>query len=376
MHALFPSTRGYNIPPAKDELEVSVIGPGYGECALVHFGDGNWLLVDSCVHADYSEPAPLRYLNDIGVPPDGVRLLGITHWDDDHCKGIAQLVRACPQAQVTMATAFVEKDFLAFVRVYSSPLTKNARAGVKEIKEVAEELFRTGRTVTAAGPARRLLCQNDISLSHGLPFEIWTLSPSDQEHQNFLAWVAKQIPRVGETRRVAVSRLRNDLSVVLHITVGADAILLGGDLEEEGNPNTGWSAVISLNGRPNMKAGVFKVPHHGSLTGHHNAVPASLLANEPIAVVAPFRNGSVSLPKRTDVTRIIGYAPQSYATTDLKGTATPRRLSTVDKTIKEVTARFSTLKRQPGMIRLRKRAGATSPWKVEEFGAAVPLAKI
>ena len=59
-----------------------------------------------------------------------------------------------------------------------------------------------------------------------------------------LGWIAKQMPEVGETRRVAVKRIRNDLSIVLHISVGSDTILLGGDLEEEGNPLTGWSATF------------------------------------------------------------------------------------------------------------------------------------
>ena len=33
-------------PPAPDELEVSLFGRGVGECAVVHLGSGEWLVVD------------------------------------------------------------------------------------------------------------------------------------------------------------------------------------------------------------------------------------------------------------------------------------------------------------------------------------------
>ncbi len=35
--------------PEPDEIEVSLIGPGYGESVLVHLGDGEWVVADSCV---------------------------------------------------------------------------------------------------------------------------------------------------------------------------------------------------------------------------------------------------------------------------------------------------------------------------------------
>jgi hypothetical protein len=120
----------------------------------------------------------------------------------------------------------------------------------------------------------------------------------------------------------------------------------------------------------------FKVPHHGSDTGHHAQIPVQLLDTEPLAVVAPFKNGNVSLPKPTDVTRIIGYAPNSFTTSNLAGRANPRRPTAVEKAIREVTKRFSTIKAEAGMIRLRKQAGSTQPWTVEEFGSASHLSQI
>lgn len=42
----------YGAPPAADEIEFSLFGPGYGEAVAVHLGDGTWLLIDSCIDPD------------------------------------------------------------------------------------------------------------------------------------------------------------------------------------------------------------------------------------------------------------------------------------------------------------------------------------
>lgn len=56
-------------PPERDEIEVSVFGPGYGESILLHIGNNNWLIVDSCLDFPSRESAPLRYLRQIGIDP-------------------------------------------------------------------------------------------------------------------------------------------------------------------------------------------------------------------------------------------------------------------------------------------------------------------
>lgn len=59
--------------PGSDEIEVIVMGPGTGESILIHVGNGNWLIVDSYLisetddQGDAWKPAPIQYLNEIGV---------------------------------------------------------------------------------------------------------------------------------------------------------------------------------------------------------------------------------------------------------------------------------------------------------------------
>ena len=54
--------------PGGEEVEVSLLGPGNGESVLVHSGEGQWLVVDSCLGPD-GEPAALNYLREMNVDP-------------------------------------------------------------------------------------------------------------------------------------------------------------------------------------------------------------------------------------------------------------------------------------------------------------------
>ena len=56
------------VPPKHNVMEVTLVGPGYGECILLHIGNGSWVIVDSCIGAD-SRPAALAYLQDMGLDP-------------------------------------------------------------------------------------------------------------------------------------------------------------------------------------------------------------------------------------------------------------------------------------------------------------------
>ncbi|SEH12660.1 hypothetical protein SAMN05428974_0531 [Sphingopyxis sp. YR583] len=377
MLPLLPPTEDYNRPPDPDEIEVTIIGPGFGETALVHIGDGQWIAIDSCTHGDDPAPAALRYFSDIGVDPASVFLIVVSHWDDDHIRGMADLATHCANARIAMSKAFIDKDFAAYVATHDAPLTQCVRAGVREIRRLLTVLKTTERTsILTATADRRIYDPSSLPMSHGEPVEIWTLAPCDYETDNFLLWAAAQMPSEGETRRVATRRLRNDLSVAVHLSIGDDAILLGGDLEEEQDPLTGWSAVLASTGRPQARAGLFKVPHHGSHTGEHPGVWSDMLAPEPVALVAPFRNGNVSLPAASDVTRISAYTPHAYASANLKALAPPPLDRMVQKTVELVAKRFTTIKPAMGLVRARKKAGSGAPWTVETFGEAAPLARV
>jgi hypothetical protein len=70
-------------PPSPDELEISIFGPGYGECIVAHLGDNSWFVVDSCIDVYTKRPAALTYFEKIGVNPSvSVKQIIATHWHD------------------------------------------------------------------------------------------------------------------------------------------------------------------------------------------------------------------------------------------------------------------------------------------------------
>ena len=103
-------------PPADDEIEVSLFGPGVGECVLVHLGRGEWIIVDSCCPVGVSEPIALTYLQALGVAPaNAVRLVIATHWHSDHIRGMAQLLVACEQAAFVCSGALETPTFVRLI---------------------------------------------------------------------------------------------------------------------------------------------------------------------------------------------------------------------------------------------------------------------
>src|SRR4051794_37763128 len=87
-------------PPGPDELEVSLFGPGVGECVVVHMGAGEWFVVDSCIDSATGSPAALDYLAAMNIDVSRmVKLVVVTHWHDDHMRGASTLVRRAETAQ-------------------------------------------------------------------------------------------------------------------------------------------------------------------------------------------------------------------------------------------------------------------------------------
>ena len=131
-----------------------------------------------------------------------------------------------------------------------------------------------------------------------VPLEVWTLSPS--QYENFLAkkhlstlvaWQPHPPTRIPD-------RNPNHTAVVLAILLGNESILLGADLEEPGDSRLGWSAILSNGNLPSTPASLFKIPHHGSITAHHDGVWSSLIAQDRVAAMTPYRVGRNVLPQK------------------------------------------------------------------------------
>ena len=351
--------------PKLDEVEVTVLGPGYGESIVVHLGNNEWMIVDSCI--DNSLPdkpvAPLKYLNSIGVSPsESVKYIVISHWDDDHVRGVSSILRECVNAEFYCSSVFADQKFTDFIEAISINDSDRDGRNVKSIREVLYYLHEKGKPIKKVVPARQI---------SRLP-KIMSWSPSDIESDDFLLKLASFHPKAGEPYRKATGIDSNLSSVVLTIEWPDFAVLLGADMEFSSNPQKGWGAVVSEALQIGVKqSDLVKIPHHGSRTGHDDSMWDKLLTNKPISIVTTFGKGSFASrpPTQEDITRIRSKSGKLHITSRHSLPKGPVGMDLgVIKSLRESGIKLSSKKLQIGIVRNRRISSGA--WKNELFGEA------
>jgi len=358
--------------PALDELEITLIGPGRGECCIIHLGSDRWVIVDSCTDNRTNVPAALGYLTSIDANFDSVELIVATHWHDDHISGLAETLRACSKARFCTSSALGSDEFLATVAPYKDRLQFAGGSGAAEIFEVLEELRASHRTpAVRAVQDRRLVQIAADQFAHNFDCEIWSLSPSDAQLQAFYLEIAALIPQIKDTQRRLPSQNKNHMSVVTFVRVGPFSALLGGDLQVTRNPDTGWQPIVRSTGRPASRSTVFKIPHHGSINGHHDEVWTSMLQNRPISIGTPYNGGVKPIPSPQDEARISSLSADFFVTAPAQSGKLRRLPKAVEKTITEQGVTLRPSEAKTGAIRLRNK-GLRNPsvFSVELDGLA------
>lgn len=188
------------IPPEENQIEVSLFGPGYGESILIHYGDGNWIIVDSCIDPTSRLAAPLTYLKCLGVNlARDVRLIVATHWHDDHIRGLGSVVEECQSARFVCSGALRPEEFLTLVKAVSDrSMMARPPSGVREffaILQALEKKALTGNSSTAQpyfAFSDKLIWRDNQS---SLPCQVFSLSPSDQSIQLAYLEIARLLPQ-------------------------------------------------------------------------------------------------------------------------------------------------------------------------------------
>ncbi|WP_420618229.1 MBL fold metallo-hydrolase [Candidatus Poriferisocius sp.] len=356
-------------PPEVDEIELTLLGPGRGECCVLHVGRGEWLIVDSCV-TQAGHPAALAYLASLGVPSSAVRWVIATHWHDDHIRGFAELVGECSEARVLHSAALENDEFMMLAASDPDSLTEQS-SGVREMWKTWTLLDNSGRDAPELVSADSRIHQRQESQTPNC--EIWVLSPSSASVAEALSGFSALIAETGQPKRTIPRPKRNPSSVVVWVQVGDVIALLGADLERSSDELRGWQAIARSSGRPTKKAHLVKIPHHGSEDAHDQVMWDDLLVPFPLAGITPFKQGSANLPRDTDRARIVALTSQAWLTRD-KAFARPRRRPrAVSKTIEEATRRFERLSVEPGRVTFRCNATQPEDWTVDAPSPAIRL---
>lgn len=349
----------YGSGPAHDELEITLFGPGFGEGIAVYLGENNWLLVDSCIDPATKGPATHAYLQAIGVQPKHVKTIVASHWHDDHVRGMSRLAAHYPDAEFMLSAVFNSDEASAFLAAYGGSAAPGLARGAKELFSVV------------AQRAEVSFLQQRFSVlelsANGRNVRVSALSPVPAAFAQSLAHFAQYLPRNVAQINHAPDLRPNHEAVVLHIDFDGDAALLGSDLES--HPTCGWGAVVSnawCAARPTGSA--YKVAHHGSYSGDHPNIWATLLGENPTACLTPFNRGH-RLPSDEDKARIKANTAIAYLSSG--ATRRPEMDAAVLKRLEDICKKVSRVNSGFGAIRLRKLPAAN--WAVELFGAACAL---
>jgi len=354
----------YGSAPAIDELEITIFGPGFGEAVAIHLGENSWLLVDSCINPENNEPATRHYLDSIGVADPSVKVIVASHWHDDHVRGLSELANRYPSAEFYYSSVFNEKECLAFLKAYSGDDSLQLSKGTQELAAVLET--HTSRCF----PAHHKVVVFEANIA-GRSVIVRAFSPTPAAARQCIAHFAQYVPKAAgvDPRNHAPDVQPNAESVVLHIEFGDDAILLGSDLEDQGE--RGWQMLTeSSYCLSKQKASAYKVAHHGSKSGDHTNIWSNLLIGAPHAVMTPFHWGGNRLPTDLDRARIQGYTSKAHISSN--GTSRPTLSGDQLKTASRLCNKL--VRRNPafGAVRLRRKPGDID-WSVELFGHASKL---
>ena len=360
--------------PSASELEVSVFGPGVGECIVMHLGNGDWVVVDSCKLAGGKEVA-LEYLEAIGVDPGkAVKRVVVTHWHDDHMRGASEVLKAASAAMLVLSSAVRANEFQTLVAIGGdTPPASGVREMWNCIRIVQERLERHEPFSLSFAADNSILFTRPASV--GVPAcEIRSLSPSAASQLLAAQEVARLLPKNLQPKR-AIARTANEVAVVLWVDVGGFLVLLGSDLEESPHAHLGWQAIVASRVRPQGQAHVVKVPHHGSETAYSADVWKNMLRGKDThAFVTPFRRGK-ALPTTGDVERLLAHTENVYATAPAKARELPKRLPAVDRHMKEITKARGLRLGKMGHVRLRvdtTKADAVPQIEMFEGAALLP----
>jgi hypothetical protein len=351
--------------PSEDELEITFLGPGFGESTLIHLGNGAWVVVDSSINASTRSSRVLDYLTKIGVSPTSLQVIVATHWHDDHIRGLSQLVEAAPEARFVCSAAVQHREFYTLVASARRPMT-TASPGIAEMARILE-LLEARRDGDNARQRTPIWAKENVLLYDGMvgsaAVRLQALSPSDWSMTRAWQSLGRLLPRPMEPKRVLPAPQSNEASVALWLVVDEIGILLGADLEETTTPAGGWKRVVA-NPLRSGTASVFKVPHHGSSNAFSNDVWRTMLVPGPIAVIVPFRSGSISLPTEGAVRQYCALTKNLFLTVRPGAKRVRRRRGAEAKILRALGSSLTEVFGEEGMVRVRITTNEASPWSV------------
>lgn len=307
----FRDTSPKHSPPHPDEVEITVLGKGFGESVVVHYG-GKWVVIDSFFDQATSRPAALVYLESLGVKPaEDVASVVLTHMHQDHYSGIDITVSECRSAGFYLPGA---TSLDRWKRLKASASASGTYGGARNrdvlVWEAAE---------TADGSSQRGLYAADMGheIKTGSSAVLKCVGPTSA------ASLSRRLPtkRLSKIAKELKSK-PNCTSIVLWLEVESIRVLLCADFEQR--QHVGWEALMKehRNSQWLTGASLVKVPHHGSEGAHHRPLYEQW-CHSPIGIVTAYTRGPRPLPQFDMVEKLRHVCSELYQCSNSHRTGPP-----------------------------------------------------
>jgi hypothetical protein len=343
--------RGPNI--SEDEIEISVFGPGYGECVLIGIGGHYWICIDSCKDTPNGRPMPMDYLSSLGVDISSeLKILIATHWHDDHIAGLSEILSTAKGVDFYCPVGMNEKVMGQLFCAYNGTRQIASRPGTSEIYKTFKYLSDNQLNPKLISEASILLKQPDIMGSQ-LGLELMALSPSSFAVTQCLLLIGEHIASLSGPIKALRAPKENLLSSAICLSIGSYRILLGADLEYSDDHKMGWIAVCDLQEKVAIgKSNTYKVAHHGADSGDGPRIWSELLNEDPICIITPWRRGGNILPSSSDIDRLRMNSSRVYLSSHTY-VGKKKYDPTTNKTLRDFDKQIEPYLPAPGHIRMR-----------------------
>lgn len=360
----------YLSTPDTNEIEISLFGTGDGESVLVHIGKGNWIIIDSCQSHSNMRPMPLKYLQNIHVDIEKkVKLIIISHFHNDHIKGMKEIIEACPNTEVVIPEAFKSEDFNQLIELVNSTYDSTISGlGNEVIRNTLNKIDKD--RINFVGIDTLILNE---SVGDSITCEVFCLSPTRKAKNRSIETFA----RIFQEKSIRPDRLPNiepnENAIVLWIQFNDETkILLGSDLEEK-SPTSGWTQILKKSKKINKNNTVntFKLPHHGSKDGHCEEVWEKLLTDNPY-IIFTGKNSS-AIPTEDYINQVLSKSSNVFLSGS-KIIKTKYQNRFLKRQMAVRTRKIRDIPKKCGHIRMRKSLQHSSDsWDVELFNDAIKL---
>lgn len=323
----------FEVPPiAGDEFAIVVIGgPSQGESVMVHYGDGNWIIVDSCTYGGIN--VPHEFMVKAEINPLQVKHIICSHWHDDHVSGMSDLLEEC-------SNAYFRVPLITNAQVLPQYFVYKSQKPIKDDEKEAWKMFQACLDVLGK---RKIGKEEDPALkkpqfvkvessivdvdTHNSHVSIKALSPSNGMCELFGQMLANGDAENCEFDDSGIDT--NMCSVALGISFGNNKhVFLGSDLECNRDKRAACESCVGecaerhgigmcdLKLNPHFEAlhniSYTKINHHSSQNGYCCEYWDNYVTDDCIGVSTAFT--SKGLPKKEMAYRYLKNNAEYYLT--------------------------------------------------------------